>query len=691
MKKIFTFGVFLTLLVGIGNNVSATIIKSTGTNPPIFVNGVQLGGGVDWSSSSAWVGGIVPTSANTDSVQIVAGDSITINTAIQSCQTLIVNGVLNTNGYALYVNGNAFVKSGGVLSIVKQVYCKNIYNYGKTWAPGKTNSNTTTTVALYVGYNCSGTTATASTDSCTILNNGIIGWYRTPATLSTAKGCGLFVNYPNIAKAVNLTHSPGVTSGYVFTPISFLPVNAGTQSQDFNLYINESAAVVGTSSSAPFSLHINDAFPTTNKRTCTIAAGDTLFVAGIFHKNSAPSVAQGQMIYNIYGCLDLGSYRQSKNEFDIYTSATLSSPVTINIGDGTLANAGTLVFGAAVNIVPGAANQIIFNPTQYSIIKFNYKAAPTITLTGFSLSAYNLNVNSFGVPSTIGALSVAGNLTLAGALNNTVTLNGTTAQTITGGSQTVTGLTLNNPSGATLASPLTVSGALTLTSGKLTLGSSNLTVGSTSGGSTGSYVVTNSTGTLSQPAAITGTLFPIGTATGYAPATVTPDAAVAIAAAVSATTTGTFTGYGVNAEEWTLTPATAATATLALTPETATYTTLPAILSGTGYAAKTTATLSGNTYTASGISLAALATPFATGGSTVTAIETNTANNLLIYASNNSLVVRNAKEGDIVTVYGVSGSKVASSVVKGDNTTLALTQGTYIVKVGSTVKKVLVQ
>jgi len=319
MKKIFTFGVFLTLLVGIGNNVSATIIKSTGTNPPIFVNGVQLGGGVDWSSSSAWVGGIVPTSANTDSVQIVAGDSITINTAIQSCQTLIVNGVLNTNGYALYVNGNAFVKSGGVLSIVKQVYCKNIYNYGKTWAPGKTNSNTTTTVALYVGYNCSGTTATASTDSCTILNNGIIGWYRTPATLSTAKGCGLFVNYPNIAKAVNLTHSPGVTSGYVFTPISFLPVNAGTQSQDFNLYINESAAVVGTSSSAPFSLHINDAFPTTNKRTCTIAAGDTLFVAGIFHKNSAPSVAQGQMIYNIYGCLDLGSYRQSKNEFDIYT------------------------------------------------------------------------------------------------------------------------------------------------------------------------------------------------------------------------------------------------------------------------------------------------------------------------------------------------------------------------------------
>ena len=684
MKKIFTFGIFLLLLVGIGNNVSATIIKSAGTGLV----------GLDWSNAAAWAGGVVPTSANIDSVQIVAGDSIIVNTAIQSCPTLIVSGVLNTNGFALYVNGNAIVKSGGILSIIKQVYCKNIYNYGKTWAPTKTNSNTTTTVALYVGYTCTGTTATASTDSCTILNDGIIGWYRIPSAGGTAKGCGLFVNYPNTAKAVNLTHSPGVTSGYVFTPLSFLPVNAGTQSQDFNLYINESAAVVGTSSSAPFSLHINDAFPTTNKRTCTIATGDTLFVAGYFHKNSAPSVAQGQMIYNIYGCLDLGSYRQSKNEFDIYTSATLSSPVTINIGDGTLANAGTLVFGAAINIVPGAVNQIIFNPTKYSTVKFNYKTAPTIVLTGFSLSAYNLNVNSFGVPSTIGALSVAGDLTLAGPLSNTVTLNGTAVQTITGGSQIVTGLTVNNSLGTSLASPLTVSGALTLTNGNLTLGSSNLTAGSISGGTTGSYVVTNGTGTLTQTAATTGTLYPIGTATGYAPATITPDAAVAIAASVSATT-GTFTGYAVNVDEWTLTPATATTAALAFTPTTATNTTSPVIFSGVAsgiYAATTPAALSGSTYTASGISLAAVATPFATGGtSTGTAVETNTKSNLLVYSTKNSLVVKNAKVGDLVTVYGVSGLKVASSVVSGDNTILTLTPGIYIVKAGTAVQKVSVQ
>ncbi|MFT3751533.1 MAG: hypothetical protein QM800_01155 [Paludibacter sp.] len=195
-----------------------------------------------------------------------------------------------------------------------------------------------------------------------------------------------------------------------------------------------------------------------------------------------------------------------------------------------------------------------------------------------------------------------------------------------------------------------------------------------------------------QNAVTTGTLFPIGTATGYAPVTVTPTANDTVSASVSSTATGTFTGYAVNANEWTLTPQIATTATLAFTPTTATNTTSPAIFSGTGYAAKTDATLTGSTYTASGISLAAAATVFATGGSTVaTAVESNTLSNLLIYAANNSLVVLNAKVGDQITVYGVSGLKVATAVVKGNKTAMTLMPGIYIVKTGSTVQKVSVQ
>jgi len=64
---------------------------------------------------------------------------------------------------------------------------------------------------------------------------------------------------------------------------------------------------------------------------------------------------------------------------------------------------------------------------------------------------------------------------------------------------------------------------------------------------------------------------------------------------------------------------------------------------------------------------------------------------LLIYATNNSLVVKNAKVGELVNVYGVSGSKVSSTVVKGNNTTMSLLPGIYIVKAGLTVQKVSVQ
>jgi len=684
MKKLFTFGIFLLFLVGIGNQASATIIKSAGT-------GIA---GLDWNNSLAWAGGVVPTSANIDSVQIVAGDSITVNVAVQSCQTLIVNGTLNTNGFALYVNGNAYVKSGGILSIVKQVYCKNIYNYGKTWAPGKTNSNSTTTVALYVGYNCSGTTAVASTDSCTILNDGIIGWYRTASISTTTKGCGLFIYYPNIVKAVNITHTPEVTN-YAFTALTILPVviSGSTPSQDFNLYFNESVAFVAAGSGQPFSLHANDAFPTTLKRTCTIASGDTVFVAGYFHKNSAPSVTQGPMIYNIYGCLDLGSYRQTKNEFDIFTLAG-NGAVTVNIGDGTQSNNGTLVLGGAVNLNAVSAGMIVINPRTYSTLKFGYKAAPTIALTNTSLSAYNLYINSFGIPAASGALSVAGNLTLAGAINNTITLNGLSAQTITGGSQTITGLTVNNASGVSLTSPLTVSGALNLTSGNIALGNNNLTVGSISGGSATSYVITDGTGSFNIPAtSAVSTLIPVGASvTSYDPVSVTPTTTSNFGVRAYTTLSGT-APYGVryNTKEWDITPTVASSTLIALTPsniaESVTSPIIGHYVSGS-YVNNTAIMTNANaTYTGTFDTFS----PFVTGANIdVTSVD-NATNNTSIYSINNAIVAKNLKIGDIVTVYGMNGTKVVSSVATSNIANLAVTKGLYIVKTSSTVQKVSVQ
>jgi len=643
MKNFFTYGFFLLFLLGIGNSVSAATI--TALAPNLLTDH-------SWATAANWDSGTIPT--YTDDVIIPQGDSISV-TAAAYCQSVTVNGTLYTNS-AFAVNGNITVNSGSVFSLNSNVYCKNVYNYGKFWNCNATNSGSK---VLGVGFTNSGTSTsiTASTDSITINNDGIFGWYRVPS-VAGSKGCGFFIEFSNQAKALNITHTPGLATPFAFSVCGLFPYwYTGTSStatstaatQNLNVYINESIALVASASPLEFSLQNGDVFNGYN-RTCNIASGDTVYVGGYFHtKAAAPSALQGNMTYNINGCLDMADANRSKNELDLYTSAN-SPYVSINVNSG-----GTLILGKAVNLVQSVAGQTTaINTFPNSTVIFGYTtAATTITVTNttFPASLYNLSVAT-------------------------------------------------NTYSVTLPSSLRVINELTLTSGKVTLGSYNLTAGSISGGKSNSYVVTSGTGALSLNAdATSGTLFPIGTATGYAPVTITPASNDTVAAMVSTTPTGAFTGYSVNSNEWTLTPQNATSATLALKPTTPANTNTPvAIFSGAvvsgNYATATTAALTDNDsiYTASGISLPAVATPYATGGSTIaTAIVSNENNSLLIYSANKALVVKNATVGDLVTVYGISGIKVASSVVKDEITTITLTPGIYIVKAGSTIQKVSVQ
>ena len=703
MKKIFTFGIFLLLLVGIGNIVSAATITAV---VPLVDN--------SWTNVNNWVGGVVPTYL--DDVIIPATDSLATS-ATAYCNSLTVGGTFY-NGGTFYVNGTITVNSGGTFNIHSNMYCYNISNSGKFWNPSQPYSGSPKNLFLGCGFTFTAPSTYANvygTGDYVIQNDGMFGSTRAQAVAKIG-GSGIYIYYSNLASSVTIQpSSPSVTNN-TFNIGALAPFTNTTtaSSQNFTLNIKESIALFRYSTVLGFSLQNGEASAGFS-RTCNIFAGDTVFVAGYFHtKGSQPTTNQGDITYNINGCLDIATYHPSSvNEIDLWSTNFVgnTNSLKINVGDGTPANAGTLILGVVTSLKKALSGQTVgIFPSTYSTVKFGYTvAAPTITSatagvtdnTLFPSTFNNLAITNtaLGIAVTLpNNPSVSGSLSLTNALSNTVTLNGTAAQTIDGQNQTVTGLTINNPQGASIVSPLTVSGALTLTDGKINLGTANLTIGaagSISGGTTGSYVVTNGTGKLTQTAATTGTLFPIGTATGYAPATITPAAAVAIAASVSATTTGTYTGYAVNANEWTLTPATATNAALALTPTTATNTTSPVIFSGVAsgnYAATTAATVSGSTFTASGISLAAVATPFATGGTTTaTAVETNTKSNLLVYSTKNSLIVKNAKAGDLITVYGVSGLKVASSVVSGDNTILTLTPGIYIVKAGTTVQKVSVQ
>jgi hypothetical protein len=151
-------------------------------------------------------------------------------------------------------------------------------------------------------------------------------------------------------------------------------------------------------------------------------------------------------------------------------------------------------------------------------------SVPTNTITGAGTV-----VLPAGGQLLIGSTSgVTGNIQTTG-LNLSSSANyaftGTDAQfTSAGLPSTVNNLTINNAAGVTLTNGVIVNGTLGLTNGKITLGSNNLTIGpsaSISGGSSSSYIATNSTGVLTRNGVgATNVIFPVGTSSTYNPVTI---------------------------------------------------------------------------------------------------------------------------------------------------------------------------
>ncbi|MFT3751532.1 MAG: hypothetical protein QM800_01150 [Paludibacter sp.] len=401
MKKLFTFGIFLAMLIGLGSNVKA----ATFTSRLSSIAGVPTARGYNvglWGARATWydLTGVTDTTTlalptYNDDVIIPATDSVFLGAAAYS-RNLTVNGTLCLNSGAMYINGDLTVNSTGIFSIKSSAYCKNVYNLGKIWA-WSTNYNTAR--AFCVGYTNQGssTTTVASTDSITIFNDGIIGGSRDIAAAG-GNGCGFYVYYSNQAKALNITGSTGSIPNRTFNAGGLVPGNSvsGTAAstaatQNFNLYIRQGQSLAFFVSASPSitSLQNGDIF-TGFTRTCTIEQGASMYVATSFHcKAAAPTASQGAMIYNIYGTLDLASYNRSKNEFDLYTSAG-SNSVSVNVKNG-----GNLVLGKVVALVRSATDQTAaLNAETGSNVKFGYtSSAPTFTLTNSAFpTIYNLEV-----------------------------------------------------------------------------------------------------------------------------------------------------------------------------------------------------------------------------------------------------------------------------------------------------------
>ena len=259
----------------------------------------------NWSVTGSWSGGAVPTSA--DDVIIPSGATITIDGSTSTCLSLTVqNGGIVIQNANFYV-GNLYINTGGVF---------------------KSATSNSSTKSLFWGYLYT-TAATPQTGDFTITNNGQFGG----TVAGTADGIAIFFS----ELTSNLTIDGTSTSTCYLGRL--LPNNAvnHTGTNDLNLNIKQNLYL--TNGSYGFSVQNNKAFTTTTTRTCTIFPSYTVTCSSAARfgtsGSTAPTVAEGNITYNIYGTLDLAT--NNTTYFDLYTTnyAGSTQSITVNLGNGT--------------------------------------------------------------------------------------------------------------------------------------------------------------------------------------------------------------------------------------------------------------------------------------------------------------------------------------------------------------------
>jgi hypothetical protein len=283
-----------------------------------------------------------------------------------------------------------------------------------------------------------------------------------------------------------------------------------------------------------------------------IASGITLDVAGAVTMSVPAANQTGEFLNVGAGTLNAGSVTlngsggQKETDLTVSTGTinvsgdiafpgnpptqklTSTGAAHINVG-GNFNTGGSLTFDPATTLTfNGAGAQSIgtYNPNNAFPITVVNNASGTVTMAGNLSIAGNFTITSGAFNAAAGQLTLNQNFTDNASFTSagTVLFNGTTAQTIAGSTtpETFTGVTMNNAAGLTLAKNVTVNGALTLTLGNITTGANTLSISSTgSVAHTSGHVIGNLQKTFTASAS---TVFEVGTANGYSPATVSATA-----------------------------------------------------------------------------------------------------------------------------------------------------------------------
>jgi len=471
----------------------------------VYNTGAAFGRGNEWTTAASGAG--YPSNVQISN----PGTVTTLNMGTTSAQcsgniTIDTSTTLNTTTAGLTVLGN--LTSNGTISLGGDVTVRG------NWTIGASGIQTNNSKAVFFTA-ATGTQLITKTGTGTIFFDylvinkaaGNVQLSASPATsvtINTATGDVLQLLNAGALDLNGQTLTLNNNGGSIAANASGRSITSGVTGATLAITGNKSFSGIGT-------LVIN-----TNVTTILSAGFDfgvsKVTVNGILQLNgggfaqngSAPAYASGSTLLFNTG----GNYDMHNGTLDVAGWFR------------NVASTGSTQAGVPWNVIISNNTSVRYNTAntdnfpRYINGNLEIKTGSTFTLGGLN--------------GTAGDFYLRGNWINSGTFNpnvRLVTFNGASAQTLTGAT-TFDFLTMNGAGGITLSNNVLVYRTLTLTSGKITLGTNTLTIAASpatiSGGTSTSYIVTNSTGALVRNSVgNTATSFPVGLTASYTPLTVT--------------------------------------------------------------------------------------------------------------------------------------------------------------------------